>query len=164
EVLRLRDAGGPVVGESAVEADADLISRRHRGDAGDRRHRDVADAAGEVRPAARDACLLAAHRQILAVEARAIEQGEVAARRDVGAAVIEARADRELAVALGAVALPDQEVGAAGGGIIEAAMEAVIDALSAVDAVVAGEAVADEKIAVVEFEGLRILVGDGGGV
>ncbi len=43
-------------------------------------------------------------------------------------------------------------------------MQAVIDALPAIDAVIAGEAVADEEIGVVEFEALRVLVGDVGRV
>ena len=41
-------------------------------------------------------------------------------------------------------------------------MQPVIDALPAIDAVIAGEAIGDEEIGVVEFEALRVLVGDAG--
>src|SRR5262249_20689245 len=62
------------------------------------------------------------------------------------------------------MALPDENPRAAAAIAVNAGADAVIDALAAVDAVEAGEAVAPKEARLVELEALRVLIGDGGGI
>src|SRR6185437_1757771 len=153
-----------------IEAQADLVRRQHGRLARDRRGRDIADRAVEIGDAAISADFLAPHRQILAVEAGAVEDAEIPARRhghapdNVRAAVVETGTQGELRTVLEAIAFTDQELRAARNRIEQTGMQAVIDALAAIDAVIARPAVADEEIGVIEFEALGILVGNVSGV
>src|SRR5579875_548204 len=167
EILRLGHLSRQGIGQRKNEAAADLIGWQDRGEARNTRGRDEADAAAEIGDAPGSADFLPPHRKILAVEARAVEGVETRAGRDchaadnVRAAMVEAGADRKLIVSLQAIAFADQHLRAAGGRIEDAGMHAVIDALADVDSVVARKTVCDEKIGVVEFEALRVFVGDG---
>src|SRR5258708_35146250 len=81
-----------------------------------------------------------------------------------GEPMLEPRARREVGIDRTGVALADEDPHAAALVGVVAGADAVIDPFAGIDAIEAGEAVAQEEAGLVELEALAVLVGNGGAI